>query len=72
LVTTIGDSVMAVFQRPVQALRAVFRAQAVLARPPAGAVTLIDRLDYFGSTVNLAARLEAVSATRPGGWSRRR
>ncbi len=30
------------------------------------AVTLNDRLDYFGSTVNLAARLEAVSATRPG------
>lgn len=82
LVKTIGDSVMAVFQRPVQALRAVFRAQAVLANPPdrrqalhlkAGihtgpcvAVTLNDRLDYFGSTVNLAARLEAVSATRPG------
>jgi class 3 adenylate cyclase len=82
LVKTIGDSVMAVFQRPVQALRAVFRAQAVLANPPDGrptlylkagihcgpcvAVTLNDRLDYFGSTVNLAARLEAVSATRPG------
>ena len=82
LVKTIGDSVMAVFQRPVQALRAVFRAQAILANPPAGqlplhlkagihagpcvAVTLNERLDYFGSTVNLAARLEAVSATRPG------
>jgi len=82
LVKTIGDSVMAVFQRPVQALRAVFRAQALLANPPgqrsplhlkAGlhtgpcvAVTLNERLDYFGSTVNLAARLEAVSATRPG------
>ena len=82
LVKTIGDSVLAVFQRPVQALRAVFRAQAVLANPAGGrpalhlkagihagpcvAVTLNDRLDYFGSTVNLASRLEAVSATRPG------
>ncbi len=82
LVKTIGDSVMAVFQRPVQALRAVFRAQAVLANPqgerpalhlkagihsgPCVAVTLNDRLDYFGSTVNLAARLEAVSAARQG------
>jgi class 3 adenylate cyclase len=82
LVKTIGDSVMAVFQRPVQALRAVFQAQQILANPPGGrpplhlkagihagpcvAVTLNDRLDYFGSTVNLAARLEAVSATRAG------
>jgi adenylate cyclase len=82
LVKTMGDSVMAVFQRPVQALRAVFHAQAILANPPDGrqalhlkagihagpcvAVTLNDRLDYLGSTVNLAARLEAVSATRPG------
>ena len=82
LVKTIGDSVMAVFQRPVQALRAVFRAQARLANPtgerpalhlkagihsgPCVAVTLNDRLDYFGSTVNLASRLEAVSAARAG------
>jgi class 3 adenylate cyclase len=82
LVKTIGDSVMAVFQRPVQALRAVFRAQLMLANPtgerpplhlkagihsgPCVAVTLNDRLDYFGSTVNLAARLEAVSAARLG------
>jgi class 3 adenylate cyclase len=80
-VKTIGDSVMAVLQPPVQGLRAVFRAQAILANPPDGrqalhlkagihagpcvAVTLNDRLDYLGSTVNLAARLEAVSATRP-------
>ena len=82
LVKTIGDSVMAVFQRPLQALRAVFRAQAILANPsdqrpplylkagihagPCVAVTLNDRLDYFGSTVNLAARLEGVSAARAG------
>jgi adenylate cyclase len=28
---------------------------------PCIAVTLNDRLDYFGSTVNMAARLEALS-----------
>jgi class 3 adenylate cyclase len=82
LVKTIGDSVMAVFLRPVAALRAVFEAQRILSRPPAGlqplslkagvhtgpcvAVTLNDRLDYFGSTVNIAARLEGLSSVRPG------
>jgi class 3 adenylate cyclase len=77
LVKTIGDSVMAVFRRPVSALRAMLRAQELLAMPAGGvapltlkagihsgpciAVTLNDRLDYFGSTVNMAARLEALS-----------
>jgi class 3 adenylate cyclase len=77
LVKTIGDSVMAVFTRPVAALRAVMRAQAALAHPPEGlpplrlkagvhtgpcvAVTLNDRLDYFGTTVNIAARLEGLT-----------
>jgi class 3 adenylate cyclase len=52
-------------------------AQEILAAPPSGdapltlkagvhtgpciAVTLNDRLDYFGSTVNMAARLESLS-----------
>lgn len=77
LVKTIGDAVMAVFRRPVEALRAVVRAQQRLASPPSGppfylragihygpciAVTLNDRLDYFGSAVNLAARLEHFSS----------
>ncbi|MBI3329518.1 MAG: hypothetical protein HYZ81_22795 [Nitrospinae bacterium] len=78
LVKTIGDAVMAVFRHPAAALRAVLRAQQVLASPPdsgrllllkAGihygpciAVTLNDRLDYFGSTVNFAARLEGFSS----------
>jgi class 3 adenylate cyclase len=77
LVKTIGDAVMAIFRRPVGALRAMLAAQQMLAAPPddmspltlkAGihegpciAVTLNDRLDYFGSTVNMAARLESLS-----------
>jgi class 3 adenylate cyclase len=77
LVKTIGDAVMAVFRHPPAALRAMLRAQQMLAAPPEGgspltlkagihsgpciAVTLNDRLDYFGSTVNLAARLEGLS-----------
>ena len=77
LVKTIGDAVMAVFRRPDAAVKAMLRAQQMLASPPEGtapltlkagvhtgpciAVTLNDRLDYFGSTVNLAARLEGLS-----------
>lgn len=77
LVKTIGDAVMAVFRRPAGALRAILKAQAALAAPTDGmrplmlkvgihsgpciAVTLNDRLDYFGCTVNMAARLEGLS-----------
>ena len=77
LVKTIGDAVMGVFRNPAAALEAMLRAQEELATPPAGtepltlkagihvgpciAVTLNDRLDYFGSTVNMAARLEGLS-----------
>jgi len=77
LVKTIGDAVMAVFRQPASALRAMLEAQERLRNPPDGmlplilkaglhtgpciAVTLNDRLDYFGSTVNLAARLEGQS-----------
>lgn len=78
LVKTIGDSVMAVFRRPAAAIRTVLRAQQLLASLPEGvrppdlkagvhfgpciAVTLNERLDYFGSTVNIAARLDGLSA----------
>lgn len=75
LVKTIGDAVMAVFRRPVSALRATLGAQQRLAAdtPPfylkAGmhhgpclAVTMNERLDYFGSVVNMAARLESLSS----------
>jgi class 3 adenylate cyclase len=80
IVKTIGDAVMAVFQRPAPALRAMLNAQSMLSEAAADAgeralklragihfggciaVTLNDRLDYFGSTVNLAARLEGFSS----------
>jgi class 3 adenylate cyclase len=76
LVKTIGDAVMAVFRQPSAALKAMLDAQTRVADPATGqpltlkagvhvgpciAVTLNDRLDYFGSTVNLAARLEGQS-----------
>jgi class 3 adenylate cyclase len=78
IVKTIGDAVMAVFRRPAPALRAMLTAQHALAGVSTGnqalrlkagihygpciAVTLNDRLDYFGSTVNVAARLEGLSS----------
>lgn len=74
LVKTIGDAVMAVFRSPAAAMVAMLEAQKVLAQGnmplslkaglhsgPCIAVTLNDRLDYFGSTVNMAARLEGLS-----------
>ena len=77
LVKTIGDAVMAVFRQPSAGLKAMLFVQQRLANPPDGqqalnlkaglhvgpciAVTLNERLDYFGSTVNLAARLEGQS-----------
>jgi class 3 adenylate cyclase len=77
LVKTIGDAVMAVFRFPANAVRASLRAQKKLASLESGsdplhlkvgihsgaciAVTLNDRLDYFGGTINMAARLEGLS-----------
>ena len=78
IVKTIGDAVMAVFRCAADGVTAMLEAQRTLAQPngagtplqlkaglhtgPCIAVTLNDRLDYFGSTVNLAARLEALSS----------
>ncbi|MBI5959826.1 MAG: adenylate/guanylate cyclase domain-containing protein [Chloroflexi bacterium] len=77
IIKTLGDSIMAAFPQPAQALRAALHAQRELTRPPEGrpplslragihfgpciAVALNDRLDYFGSTVNIASRLESLS-----------
>src|ERR1700754_390885 len=78
VVKTIGDAVMGVFRSAADGLVAMLEVQRALAQPSDGskplqlkaglhtgpciAVTLNDRLDYFGSTVNLAARLEGLSS----------
>jgi class 3 adenylate cyclase len=78
IVKTIGDAVMAVFRSASDGLLAMLEVQKALAEPDDGsrplqlkaglntgpciAVTLNDRLDYFGSTVNMAARLECQSS----------
>jgi class 3 adenylate cyclase len=75
IVKTMGDAVMATFRHPVAALRAVWNAQTNIAeygepmlwlkvgmhKGPCIVVNLNGRLDYFGSTVNIAARLPAFS-----------
>ncbi|MEJ5226237.1 MAG: DUF5939 domain-containing protein, partial [Anaerolineales bacterium] len=76
VVKTIGDAVMAVFRQPVGALRAIRAAHAGLIASggspqlylkagihtgPCIAVTLNERLDYFGSAVNIAARLPGLA-----------
>ncbi len=71
IVKTMGDAIMAAFRSPVSAVRAVWTVQKQIAErgdPPLSlkvgihhgpciVVNLNDRLDYFGSTVNIAARL---------------
>ena len=66
---------MATFRNPVAALRAVWNAQTKIAeygepmlwlkvglhKGPCIVVNLNDRLDYFGSTVNITARLPGFS-----------
>ncbi|GAB4448419.1 MAG: hypothetical protein OHK0041_08840 [Anaerolineales bacterium] len=75
VVKTMGDAVMAAFRHPSEALRAVWKAQAEITgrgepalwlkvglhKGPCIVVNLNDRLDYFGSTVNIAARLPGFS-----------
>ncbi|MEP0007444.1 MAG: adenylate/guanylate cyclase domain-containing protein [Balneola sp.] len=77
VVKTIGDSVMAVFKEPVSALKAVERIQQIFSSSTAmgdsfklkagihlgncTAVNLNDRIDYFGTTVNIASRLVDVA-----------
>jgi class 3 adenylate cyclase len=79
MVKTIGDALMAVFDRPAQAVAAALAVQQNVAafnarhggdemvikmglhHGPCIAVTINDRVDYFGSTVNLASRLQSQS-----------
>lgn len=76
VVKTMGDAVMAVFRNPLAALLAIQKAHAEIGKVegtpplylkvgihsgPCIAVTLNERLDYFGSTVNAAARLPGLS-----------
>ncbi|MBI4762202.1 MAG: DUF5939 domain-containing protein [Chloroflexota bacterium] len=75
VVKTMGDAVMAAFRHPAGALKAVWKAQAEIAgrgepllwlkaglhKGPCIVVNLNDRLDYFGSAVNIAARLPGFS-----------
>jgi len=75
IVKTMGDAVMATFLRPIDALKAVWKAQTEIAehgepmlwlkvglhKGPCIVVNLNDRLDYFGSTVNITARLPGFS-----------
>jgi class 3 adenylate cyclase len=73
VVKQMGDAIMAVFVRPVSAVRAMLEAQRRVAGRPlalkigihAGRCIAVNQngvLDYFGSTVNLAARLVAIAS----------
>lgn len=75
VVKTMGDAVMATFRHPISALKAVWKAQSEIAergepmlwlkvglhKGACIVVNLNDRLDYFGSTVNITARLPGFS-----------
>jgi class 3 adenylate cyclase len=75
IVKTMGDAVMATFRHPLDGLRAVWNAQTQIAergepmlwlkvglhKGPCIVVNLNERLDYFGSTVNITARLPGFS-----------
>ena len=72
VVKTMGDAVMAVFRDPVDAVSCALTIQKEWTEKAVGikigvhagpciAVTSTDYLDYFGSTVNIAARTQAQS-----------
>jgi adenylate cyclase len=78
VIKAMGDAIMAVFPRPVGAVRGLLHAQRSVAEPSDGrralglkvgihagpciAINQAGVLDYFGSTVNLAARLVSLSS----------
>ena len=73
LVKTIGDSIMAVFRRPLDAVRAGLEMQQRIQRLGVGmrvgihggpciATETNQAIDFFGTTVNVASRTERVAA----------
>jgi class 3 adenylate cyclase len=77
VVKTIGDAVMATFPTPERAFAAALRMRESVKNlkkdlvikigiheGPCLAVTLNDRLDYFGQTVNIAARVQGLADAR--------
>lgn len=76
VVKTIGDAVMASFSTPAPALEAAMEMNREIAKVgdlelkiglhagPCIAVDLNERLDYFGQTVNIAARVQAIADSR--------
>ena len=77
VVKTIGDAAMGAFERPLDAIRAArqihasfspaqgetsLRLRISLNLGPCIAVNLNSNIDYFGSTVNLAAKLQACAS----------
>ncbi len=77
VVKTIGDAVMATFPTPDRAVSAALRMRNSVQElkndllikigiheGPCLAVTLNDRLDYFGQTVNIAARVQSLADSR--------
>src|SRR6266699_3618063 len=77
VVKTIGDAVMATLPTPDRAMAAALRRRKSvhalkkdllikigIHEGPCLAVTLNDRLDYFGQTVNIAARVQSLADSR--------
>ena len=76
VVKTIGDAVMASFSTPAPALEAAMVMNREIGKVgdlelkiglhagPCIAVDLNERLDYFGQTVNIAARVQAIAESR--------
>jgi len=76
VVKTIGDAVMASFPTPAPALEAAMAMNREIAKVgelelkiglhagPCIAVDLNERLDYFGQTVNIAARVQGIADSR--------
>ena len=77
VVKTIGDAVMATFPTPGRAMAAALKMREALKdlkgdlllkigihEGPCLAVSLNDRQDYFGTTVNIAARVQGLATSR--------